>query len=143
MGYYFTSGGAKISIVTDTGIVTDAVKTAIKDADILVLESNHDESVLKMGRYPWFLKQRILGERGHLSNEAASEALAEIFAEEKAAGTFKHKTILLAHLSKENNFPEMALMTMNNTLELSGISLNKEVIVEPLPRTEIGKNYSV
>ena len=143
VGYYFEKNGCKISIVTDTGMVTDSVIKAMSHADILVLESNHDENVLKMGRYPWFLKQRILGPKGHLSNEAASEALSEVLKDEKLSGTLNPRMILLAHLSKENNFPEMAIMTMKNYLEEVGILLNREVTVEALPRSARSKSYFV
>ena len=143
VGYYFQKDDAKLSIVTDTGKITEQIKTAIRNANILVMESNHDESILKMGRYPWFLKQRILGDKGHLSNEAASEALAEIFSQEKNQDLLKQKIVLLAHLSKENNFPEMAIMTMQNTLQASGLIINREVIVEALPRTQAGKDYVI
>lgn len=135
-GYSFTSGGKKISIVTDTGIVTDEIYNAVKDSDILVLESNHDVNMLKIGPYPWFLKQRILSDHGHLSNDAAAELLMRIAAEEK--GAIKQRQILLAHLSKENNFPEMALATVNNILEAEGLVPGKEFLVSTLSREEAG-----
>jgi len=143
VGYFFVKDGCKISVVTDTGIVTEGARRAIDGADILVLESNHDENVLRLGHYPWFLKQRILGDKGHLSNEAASEALSQILLKEKEEGRFRRRTVLLAHLSKENNFPEMALITMKNILEQSGFVINREVIVEVLPRSESSKCYYI
>lgn len=135
-GYSFESGGKKISIVTDTGIVTEEIFNAVKDSDILVLESNHDVSMLRIGPYPWFLKQRILSDKGHLSNDAAAEVLMRIAAEEK--GAIKQRQILLAHLSKENNFPEMALATVNNILEAEGLVPGKEFAVSALSREEAG-----
>jgi len=135
VGYTVEKDGAKISIVTDTGIVTEPVKNAMRAADVLVLESNHDESVLRMGRYPWFLKQRILSDKGHLSNEAAANALAEVLLEEQALGELTPRTVLLAHLSAENNFPEMALMTMQNILAANGFSVNRDIWIETLPRS--------
>ena len=135
-GYSFVSGGKKISIVTDTGIVTDEIFNAVKDSDILVLESNHDVSMLKIGPYPWFLKQRILSDHGHLSNDAAAEVLMRIAAEEK--GAIKQRQILLAHLSRENNFPEMALATVDNILEAEGLVPGKEFLVSALSREESG-----
>ena len=135
VGYSVEKDGAKISIVTDTGTVTEAVRGAMRNANVLVLESNHDESVLRMGRYPWFLKQRILSDFGHLSNEAAASALAEVLLEEQALGELSERTVLLAHLSAENNFPEMALMTMQNILEANGFSINRDIWIETLPRS--------
>ena len=143
VAFSFEKDGAKISIVTDTGVVTGHAKEAMRGADVLVLESNHDESVLLMGRYPWFLKQRILSDIGHLSNEAAAEALSEVLLEEQTAGSAGARTVLLAHLSAENNFPEMALMTMQNILEANGFSVNRDIWIETLPRQGRSPIYSV
>ena len=141
-GFTFRRGGSQLSIVTDTGTVTPAVMDQIRGADILVLESNHDENILRMGRYPWFLKQRILGDCGHLSNEAAAKALARALAEEDPEGPARERTVLLAHLSQENNFPEMALTTMNNVLEEQGL-LRPGLKIRILSRTEQSPVYTV
>lgn len=135
VGYTFEREGARISVVTDTGMVTEAIRNAMRASDVLVLESNHDESVLRMGRYPWFLKRRILSDKGHLSNEAAASALAGVLLEEQSRGELSSRTVLLAHLSAENNFPEMALMTMQNILEANGFSVNRDIWIEALPRS--------
>ena len=100
-GYSFSYGGRKLSIVTDTGMVGDKIIKEILDADTLVLEANHEEELLLYGRYPYYLKQRILGERGHLSNKAAVKTMVSL-SERKS----KKRNYLFAHLSKENNFPE-------------------------------------
>ncbi|MBR3719458.1 MAG: MBL fold metallo-hydrolase [Firmicutes bacterium] len=143
VGFSFLRENKQVSIVTDTGVVTQPVYDQIRGADILVLESNHDENILRMGRYPWFLKQRILGEQGHLSNEAAAKALASALAEEDALhGSIKPRTVLLAHLSRENNFPEMALATVNNILEERGL-LRAGLSISALPRTEQSAVYMV
>ena len=142
LGFCFRAAGRQISIVTDTGIITNACYQHIKEADILVLESNHDESMLRMGRYPWFLKQRILSERGHLSNDAAANALLEVLREEaELTGQTKSRLVLLAHLSKENNFPEMALATMSNILRAGGFSEGKDLKIRVLSRTEQSPLY--
>ena len=135
-GFSFIAAGRQISIVTDTGTVTDTCFECIKTADILVLESNHDESMLRIGRYPWFLKQRILSDRGHLSNEAAAEAMLRALQLEKAEGRSKQRLVLLAHLSRENNFPEMAVETMKNVLASGGFVSGSDIRVEVLSRTE-------
>jgi phosphoribosyl 1,2-cyclic phosphodiesterase len=141
-GFSFCRGGRQLSIVTDTGTVTPPVMDQIRGADLLVLESNHDENILRMGRYPWFLKQRILGTQGHLSNEAAAKALAQALEEERAEGLARQRTVLLAHLSQENNFPEMALATMSNILEERGL-LSAGLKIKALPRTEQSPVYTV
>jgi phosphoribosyl 1,2-cyclic phosphodiesterase len=141
-GFTFRRGGRQLSIVTDTGVVTPAVAQQIRGADLLVLESNHDVNILRMGHYPWFLKQRILGETGHLSNEAAASALADALLAAKAAGERADKTVLLAHLSKENNFPEMAMATVNNILEERG-ALTAGLRIEILSRSATSDIYSI
>ena len=143
-GFSFEAGGKKISIVTDTGTVTEDCYCRVRDADILVLESNHDESVLRMGRYPWFLKQRILSDEGHLSNEAAARTVLRILQEEQASGRQeKNRLVLLAHLSKENNFPEMALQTMSNILGTGGFAAGGRLRVAVLSRTERSPLYTL
>lgn len=137
VGYCFESEGKAICIVTDTGYVSEEIKSFISKADILVLEANHDENVLKMGRYPWFLKQRILSDEGHLSNEAAATALAEVMLAENPC---KQRQVLLAHLSKENNFPEMAQATLENILRERGCS-PKNCTLHILSRNEVSKIY--
>ena len=143
-GFCFSAGGKKISIVTDTGTITEECYRHVKDSDILVLESNHDESVLRMGRYPWFLKQRILSDEGHLSNEAAAKMLLRILQEEQASGEpEKNRLVLLAHLSKENNFPEMALQTMSNILGTGGFTAGGRLKITVLSRTERSPLYTL
>ena len=109
VGYSFSFGGKKISTVTDTGIVTEEILEAIKGSGIALIESNHDRNMLMIGKYPLPLKQRISGNKGHLSNEAAG-TLAQILVK---SGT---KKLLLGHLSEENNYPELALLTVKNAL---------------------------
>ena len=95
--------GQKISHITDAGHVTEAIRRAVRGAHLLVLEANHDVHRLRAGEYPGYLKARILGEQGHLSNEAAVGLLCE-----HALAHGPH-TVWLAHLSKENNTPKLAL----------------------------------
>ncbi len=103
--YNIISGGKKISHVTDIGVVTETVKFRIKDSDLLVLESNHDIKMLHEGPYPWYLKQRIAGNKGHLSNISAGNLISEL-------RCTKMKNLVLAHLSKENNDPALAFDSM-------------------------------
>lgn len=139
-GFKFEKDGSTIVIVTDTGFVTEDAISQMMDANLLVLESNHDENILKVGRYPWFLKQRILGEKGHLSNDAAAAALLRVVA---GAETKKLSTVLLAHLSAENNFPEMALTTVKNILEAACPDTLKDIKIEVLPRGAQSPQYFI
>lgn len=120
LGYSLNYKNKKISIVTDTGIITEDMKSKIKDSDLLMLESNHDIEMLKIGAYPYYLKKRILSEKGHLSNEDAGNLIAEIFKD-------KFQKIFLGHLSRENNFPELAYQTVVNIMTEKGIKLNKDI----------------
>lgn len=138
VGYTFSSGGKQVSIVTDTGCMSEEIISEIKDADILILEANHDIDMLKLGRYPWFLKQRVLGEEGHLSNEAAGETILRLLSESD-----KERFVLLAHLSKENNFPEMAYQTVKNILEEADFYIGKHLKLNTITRDEVSLLYEI
>ena len=138
VGFSFFSGDKQISILTDTGFIDNALHDEIKGADLLVLEANHDVEMLKMGRYPWFLKQRILGNKGHLSNVDAAAAVCRLVADNK-----KTRHILLAHLSRENNFPEMAYQTIKNLLEEKDYYINTHVRLNIIARDEMSALYTV
>ena len=98
VGYNVWVDDYKISTLTDIGHITDNIKEKVSGSDVLLLESNYDMDMLLKGSYPYFLKQRILGDFGHLSNESAGEFLNEIICE-------KLKYVFLGHLSRENNKP--------------------------------------
>lgn len=138
VGYSFYKDGKQISILTDTGCVADETIDEIRDADLLVLEANHDVDMLKIGRYPWFLKQRILGDHGHLSNETAAKILVRLLSERT-----KERRILLAHLSRENNFPEMAYQTVKNILEEDNFFIGKHIELSTVVREEVSVLYQV
>ena len=104
VGYTFYDGRQKVGVATDTGYVTKAMEECLADVKTLVIEANHDENMLMEGSYPYFLKKRVLSNRGHLSNNACGDFLAH-----KASRDAK---IILAHLSEENNTPEVALTTI-------------------------------
>jgi len=109
MFFAFHADGKKLAIITDTGYVSDRVKGIIDNSDAFVFECNHDVNLLRMGRYPWHLQQRILGDRGHVSNEDAALALSEVVG-------VQTKKIFMAHLSQENNYQELARMTVEQVL---------------------------
>ena len=128
--FTFVNEGAKAAVVTDTGYISDEIFKNIKDADILALESNHERNILLYGSYPYSLKLRILSDLGHLSNEACAHALKAILREGKRPKVF------LAHLSKENNTPEQALITVKNALEEEGFIVGRDLELKVLSRDE-------
>lgn len=120
VGFRFYHEDKKCSVVTDLGFVTEGVKEAIAFSDILVLESNHDTDMLEKGPYPWHLKRRILSNRGHLSNFDAGWTLARL--ERKPS-----MQVFLAHMSQQNNDPELAMETVSNILTQHGCKLGSEI----------------
>ncbi len=103
VGYCFRSGGTKVAIVTDLGYMPALVKHHLRGADCLILESNHDLEMLKVGPYPWHIKQRVMSRTGHLSNDTVSEYLADPESFDGVA-----RFVVLAHLSENNNHPDVA-----------------------------------
>ena len=121
-GYTICCPGATVCCATDTGIITPQLREESKLANLLILESNHDIEMLRSGSYPWFLKQRILGDRGHLSNDAAAKLLCGI------ANPGRPMSVWLAHLSKNNNNPKTALATARKLLmDCFNTQINVEV----------------
>lgn len=124
VGYRFTSGGVSVAVSTDIGEITPCIRENTLGCRAVLLEANHDVVMLKNGPYPYPLKKRILGENGHLSNDNSA-----LFACELAkSGT---ETIILGHLSKENNTPELALETVTKGLESGGLLQNCRVVLAP------------
>lgn len=124
VGYGFLCGGKKITVATDTGKVSQKVMDVMSDSDLVVLESNHDETLLKNNAdYSPFLKKRILSDKGHLSNADCSRCVAYL----AAHGV---KQVVLAHLSRENNYPELAFETCKNFLSSQGICEGRDVKLE-------------
>jgi phosphoribosyl 1,2-cyclic phosphodiesterase len=118
VGYRVNLSDARsISVCTDTGYITDDAKNALQGTDLIYLESNHEITMLQNGPYPYPLKQRILSEHGHLSNEACSKFACELV----KSGTTR---ICLSHLSDENNHPEIARQTTLAALSGSGFKEN-------------------
>lgn len=113
VGYALTDGRTRVVVATDLGVVSHPVRHRIGEADCVVLEFNHDERMLLDGEYPWFLKKRIMSNEGHLSNEAAARELVSL-----AEGPMS--TLILAHMSRENNTPDLALETAREALARAG-----------------------
>jgi phosphoribosyl 1,2-cyclic phosphodiesterase len=109
----FRAGEASLAVCTDLGHATPRVEECLRGRHMLVLEANHDRERLLAGPYPWYLKRRILGERGHLSNGQSAQLLARV------AGA-DLKGVVLGHLSKENNLPGLALDAAGEALTSRG-----------------------
>ncbi|MBP2078642.1 MBL fold metallo-hydrolase [Oceanobacillus polygoni] len=132
MFYTFRHGGKKVALVTDLGYVSERIKKTVEDADAYIFESNHDVEMLRMGRYPWSVKRRILGDSGHVSNEDCGLALADIISN-------RTKRIYLAHLSLDNNMKDLARMSVQSVLQERGINieLHDTDPKEPTPLYEV------
>jgi phosphoribosyl 1,2-cyclic phosphodiesterase len=134
LGFTFRTNGTKVAIVTDLGYLPELVKVHLRDSDCLMLESNHDLEMLKVGPYPWHIKQRVMSRTGHLSNHAVSEFLAD------PEGFDAHaRYIVLAHLSENNNNPHTARIFAEEALHSrsGGAKFGGELLVamqeNPLP----------
>lgn len=128
-GFGFTveaEDGRKTAFATDTGTVTEDMLSELKGCDTVVLESNHDIGMLRCGMYPYVLKQRILSDRGHLSNEICAQTAAELV----RSGTTR---LFLAHLSKENNIPELAKQASLCVLEQNDMKQNIDFMLSVVP----------
>ena len=121
-----TPDGRRVSIVTDTGYLTDSARAAIVRSHLAVVESNHDLNMLKNGPYPYILKKRILSDNGHLSNVSCAEALPS-FVE---AGLTR---IILGHLSEENNLPSIAVSEAIRSLNAAGMVIDNDYILDVAP----------
>ncbi len=118
-----TPDGRKISVATDLGVMTSTVHNAICGSDLVLLESNHDIRMLENGPYPYSLKKRILGEKGHLSNDSCADEAVKLI----ESGTTR---LILGHLSKENNFPELAYQTTYASLTCAGAKEDSDYILK-------------
>src|SRR5437868_3881697 len=125
-GYLLIAGGCRICIVIDSGEVTPAMLAAMQHADLLILETNHDRERLIRGPYPYALKQRILSATGHLSNDQAADAVLRTWRADSV------RWLWLAHLSRTNNTPKVALQSMLTNLEAAHANL-AQIHVSVLP----------
>lgn len=134
VGYSFSDGARRLVLCTDLGYATPEVKQAVAGCDLLICETNHDEDWVRSGPYPYSLKQRVLGDLGHLSNEAGAELAA--LAVEKGA-----HTVVLAHLSAENNTPAHARAAVCRRLRAMGCDPERDICLSVAPRKETGPTY--
>jgi phosphoribosyl 1,2-cyclic phosphodiesterase len=138
VGYSLRHEGKMISIVTDTGVFTEDILSETVDADLLVLEANHDAEMLRTGRYPAYLKKRIAGVRGHLSNIAAGKAILSMMATERKA-----RCILLAHLSRDNNDPRLAEQTVADMLAEMDYHSGRDLYLKPIHRNQLSLLFEI
>lgn len=130
VAYNFFFDEKKLSLATDMGEMTDSVLSNLSGSLAVLLESNHDIDMLKSGRYPAYLKQRILSSNGHLSNEAAAKTALHL----AKTGT---KHLMLGHLSDENNTPRAAFYKTAELLIESGAELQKDITLTVASRYEV------
>ena len=132
IGFHITTADDRtLAFATDLGYITPQVYENLEGSDFVVLESNHDVGMLKIGSYPYALKQRILSNYGHLSNEACAEILPKL----AQSGTAR---FLLAHLSYENNTPELALQTALCALTMHGLKQGIDYQIQVAQRENSG-----
>ena len=110
VGFCFSAAGTRIGVCMDLGYLPDSVKVHLRGCQCLVLESNHDLDMLKVGPYPWMVKQRVMSRTGHLSNSAVAEYLENDY-------DGQAQVLVLAHLSGNNNHPEIARLSAARALE--------------------------
>ena len=138
VGFSVFGEDRQISVCTDSGYISEDIYDEICTADLLLLEANHEKEMLLYGRYPYPLKQRILGDEGHLSNLTCGECLCKIVNEQP-----KRRQVLLGHLSHENNTPEVAMQAIVNTLEEERIFVGDDLKVEVARRDTISRLYKL
>jgi phosphoribosyl 1,2-cyclic phosphodiesterase len=126
VAFTFRSNGTKVAILTDIGYMHELAKQELRGADCVILESNHESEMLKVGPYPWAVKWRIMGKHGHLSNHDVSQYLADPDGFDGLA-----RYLVLAHLSQENNNPDTATISANEALgrRPSGAAFTGELLV--------------
>ena len=136
VGFTLNVSGSKsrVSFLTDLGVVTETVKNSVKESKMIFIESNYDENMLFGGKYPYLLKRRIAGEKGHLSNSQSLELAKYLFDH----GT---KCFILSHLSENNNTPEIAYLNYANYFESRGLILDKDVFIRLSYQHKVSKNF--
>lgn len=137
VAYRISHDKQKIAVITDLGCYNDYTVECLRDLDVLYLEANHDIHMLQVGPYPYYLKQRILGEKGHLSNEAAGKLLSRLLHD-------KMRAVVLGHLSKENNLPELAYESVRVEVTMSDTPYNgNDFPLYVAKRSEVSKMIEI
>jgi phosphoribosyl 1,2-cyclic phosphodiesterase len=126
VGFCFHVDGVKIAVATDLGYLTESVKFHLRSATLMLLEANHDIEMLKVGPYPWSVKQRVMSRVGHLSNDTISDFLLGDF-DGSPAG------LILGHLSEHNNHPEIVRLVAKQALQRRGLATPLEIASQTRP----------
>ena len=135
-GYRICFNGKSVAVATDLGHFSKPVLTALKNTDLVLLEANHDIDMLKSSSYPYVLKQRILGKKGHLSNSGAAQACLELV-------NSNIRGIILGHLSRENNSEQLAYSTVLEHLSEHGVAVGQDLALSIAFRNKLSGNYFV
>ena len=136
VGYTFQVDGSKLAIATDLGCVKESWLKHVIGSDAVILESNYDPDMLTAGPYPYELKKRIRSTHGHLSNNDAGNVAVKLVQEGA-------QQIILGHLSKENNFPELAMGSCELSLQMAGIEPHRDVMLFVAKRDETTGMFSI
>ena len=136
VGFRLTDGKTSFVLATDTGYLSDALLDAARGADAAVIEANHDTDMLRFGSYPAYLKRRILSDTGHMSNRVCGTFAVEL----AKSGTGR---IVLGHLSKENNTPELAYSAVSAALREIGAAAGEDIALTVAPRCDMSDIYSL
>ena len=140
VGFVVSDGDVNFGLATDIGYITDELYDYLKDLDCILLEANHDIDLLREGSYPGMLKRRIRGNEGHLSNDETAELLPELLKTNEKSSC---PVVLLSHLSAENNRPELAYLTVKNSVCSAGFQIGKDLILKCAPRDEASEIYNI
>lgn len=135
-GFIINKGNKKISLLTDTGWINTEMKEKMEGSQLFFIESNHDEEMLLNGSYSWALKQRILSNRGHLSNLNTADVMKDMIKK-------RREIVLLAHLSQDNNEPILASRTFRDFLNGNNIREGLDYILEVAKREEVSTIYKI
>lgn len=136
VGYAFRYKNKKITVATDIGVIDEQIEKNLRGSHGILLEFNHDIRMLEAGSYPFYLKQRILSDVGHLNNEAAAKVLCDIYHEDM-------QWAILGHLSKDNNVPDLAYLTAKMALEERDIIVDRDIKVSVAKRDTVSEPHFV
>ncbi len=130
VGYTLSAQGIKVAVATDLGYIPDSLRVHLWQTDFLLLESNHDLEMLRVGPYPWSVKQRVMSRRGHLSNEVAAAFIGNDL-------DCRISTVVLGHISEHNNHPELVRNLAARALSRRALFAPRLVVAEPGIQSEV------
>ena len=137
VAYIMKNENRSVGVITDLGKYDHSLVDKLQNIDVLLLEANHDVNMLQVGVYPYYLKQRILGDKGHLSNETCGQLLGEVLHDDM-------KKVLLGHLSKDNNYPQLAYETVKMEITMgSSPYQGNDFPIEIAPRDSLSELITI